>query len=141
MSRISKRLSLAAAAILLTPGLHAEEVEFGSESETTAGEIIFKSYCVSCHGLKAKGDGPAAAALKKKPADLTQIRKRRDGEFYFVEIAEIIDGRTQIDAHGSRTMPIWGKRFGETIGDHPVKEELISGNLLSLVLYLKSIQE
>lgn len=34
-----------------------------------AGEKIFKTYCVTCHGATGKGDGPASAGLNPKPAD------------------------------------------------------------------------
>src|SRR4026208_1916967 len=33
------------------------------------GEKVAKVNCVSCHGVKGKGDGPAAVALTPKPAD------------------------------------------------------------------------
>ncbi|AMN47169.1 hypothetical protein ACG33_08685 [Steroidobacter denitrificans] len=42
-----------------------------SASSTAAGEKVFKAYCVTCHGLKGKGDGPAAAALNPKPANFS----------------------------------------------------------------------
>ena len=35
------------------------------------GEKAAKVNCVSCHGHKGKGDGPAAVALRPKPADWT----------------------------------------------------------------------
>lgn len=34
-----------------------------------AGEKVFKTYCVTCHGAAGKGDGPAAAGLNPKPAN------------------------------------------------------------------------
>jgi mono/diheme cytochrome c family protein len=141
VSRFTNLLFPVAAAFLFIGCVHAYAAEFSGDDPADVGKILFQSYCISCHGLNAKGDGPAAAALKKKPPDLTHFQQRRNGEFYYVEIARIIDGRTQIDAHGSRTMPTWGKRFSEEIGGQPLTEELISGNLLALVSYLKSIQE
>ncbi len=36
-----------------------------------AGRQLFLQTCASCHGNEGKGDGPAAAALSPKPADLT----------------------------------------------------------------------
>jgi mono/diheme cytochrome c family protein len=141
VSRFTKLLFPAAAAFLVVGCLQADAAEFSGDEQTDVGKILFESYCISCHGMNAKGDGPAAPALKKTPPDLTQIRKRRNGEFFYVEIAQIIDGRTRVDAHGSRSMPIWGKRFSEEIGGEPLTEELISGNLLALVSFLESIQE
>jgi putative copper resistance protein D len=35
------------------------------------GQILFAASCASCHGSTGHGDGPAAAGLLKRPADLT----------------------------------------------------------------------
>jgi mono/diheme cytochrome c family protein len=35
-----------------------------------AGAKVFKTFCQTCHGPTGKGDGPTAAALNPKPADL-----------------------------------------------------------------------
>ena len=53
------------------------EIKHATASPTSAasGKEMFKAYCASCHGEDAKGDGPAAAALKQPPADLTALAK------------------------------------------------------------------
>jgi mono/diheme cytochrome c family protein len=104
------------------------------------GAKDFPRYCASCHGLKGTGDGPAAPALIKRPADLTRIAARRGGKFPDGEIARFIDGRFTIAAHGSREMPVWGERFGESIPESSLAEEVTRGKIASLVEYLKSIQ-
>jgi len=40
-------------------------------ADLAAGEKVFKSFCVTCHGAKGKGDGPAAAGLNPKPLDFS----------------------------------------------------------------------
>jgi len=35
------------------------------------GEKIYQQKCQICHGIKGKGDGPVASALKPPPADFT----------------------------------------------------------------------
>jgi putative copper resistance protein D len=35
------------------------------------GQALFASHCAACHGAEGRGDGPAAAGLLQKPADLT----------------------------------------------------------------------
>jgi mono/diheme cytochrome c family protein len=46
-----------------------------------SGKEMFNSYCASCHGLSAKGDGPAAPAMNRKPADLTMLAKNNGGKY------------------------------------------------------------
>lgn len=41
------------------------------ESAIAAGQEIFVTNCVACHGETGRGDGAAAASLDPKPADLT----------------------------------------------------------------------
>ena len=45
-----------------------------------SGKEMFTSYCASCHGKDAKGNGPAANALKQLPADLTTLATRNGGK-------------------------------------------------------------
>jgi mono/diheme cytochrome c family protein len=104
------------------------------------GEPVFVRRCASCHGTSARGDGPAAGALRSAPADLTRIAARRGGSFPEGEIARFIDGRFAVLAHGSREMPIWGQRLGEQIPDAGVSEEVVRGQISVLIEYLKSIQ-
>lgn len=49
------------------------------------GEKVAKINCVSCHGTKGKGDGPAAVALNPKPADWTskRVQDMSDGEIFW----------------------------------------------------------
>ena len=49
------------------------------------GEKGAKVNCVSCHGSKGKGDGPAAVALNPKPADWTsnRVQDMPDGEIFW----------------------------------------------------------
>jgi mono/diheme cytochrome c family protein len=104
------------------------------------GQELFVQYCASCHGSGARGDGPAAGALKTQPADLTRIAARRGGSFPAGEIARKIDGRFAPEAHGTREMPVWGSTFTSQIPDAGVSEEVSRGRIAVLVEYLKTIQ-
>ena len=104
------------------------------------GAPLFARYCSSCHGLGGRGDGPTAKTMSTRPADLTGIAKRRNGQFPTAEIAKFIDGRFEYPAHGSREMPVWGTRFGSDVPESDVSESIARGNIASLVEYLKSIQ-
>jgi mono/diheme cytochrome c family protein len=104
------------------------------------GAPLYVQHCASCHGREGRGDGPAAPALTRRPADLTAIAARRGGAFPAAEIARFIDGRFELPAHGSREMPVWGERFGEEVPDPEIKDSIARGNIACLVEYLKSIQ-
>ncbi len=110
------------------------------DSQVKSGRDLFLTYCSSCHGAGARGDGPVAKALKVRPADLTRIAARREGEFPAAEIAMFIDGRTAITSHGTREMPVWGHRFRKELGGDSVAEEIIRGRIDVLIAYLRSIQ-
>lgn len=51
-----------------------------SGGEPTGAED-FATFCAGCHGSAGKGDGPAAAGLASKPADLTRLSARNCGTF------------------------------------------------------------
>ena len=80
-------------------------------TDPTSGKAMFMEYCAVCHGQSGKGDGPAAPALKKKPADLTQLAAHNAGKFPDTRVARYIQGEDAISAHGSREMPVWGDVF------------------------------
>ncbi len=50
-----------------------------------AGKNIFLRNCMVCHGSTGKGDGPASAALRPKPKDLTDpaVSSQSDGELFW----------------------------------------------------------
>jgi len=48
-----------------------------AKTSATSGKEMFISYCAVCHGKDGKGAGPAVAALKATPADLTALAKDR----------------------------------------------------------------
>jgi mono/diheme cytochrome c family protein len=81
------------------------------------GQHWFSIYCASCHGREGKGDGPVAKALSRPPADLTRLAADGGGTFPAERIIQVIDGRRDVGAHGTREMPVWGRalRFGPSI--------------------------
>jgi mono/diheme cytochrome c family protein len=80
-------------------------------TRTIDGKEMFHEYCAVCHGDQATGNGPAAEALKKTPADLTQITRKNGGKFPTIQVTRLIEGADVVPAHGSRPMPIWGNIF------------------------------
>jgi mono/diheme cytochrome c family protein len=117
----------------------AEEVS-SRDLVVEIGRADFLRHCAACHGADARGAGPTAPALTMPPPDLTRIAERRGGTFPSREVAEIVDGRRPLAAHGSREMPVWGRVFYVRIHEASTEEEVVQGRLLVLVEYLKSIQ-
>jgi mono/diheme cytochrome c family protein len=107
----------------------------------SSGKLEFQSYCATCHGEKGRGDGPMAELWKTQPADLTQLSKKRNGQFPFWRVYRQIDGREEMMAHGTRAMPVWGAHFLIEEGGAPLDEHTVLGRILSLVYYIESIQE
>jgi mono/diheme cytochrome c family protein len=53
----------------------------GQADAATAGKEVYTTNCQGCHGESAKGDGPAAASMNPKPADLTKTVKETDAQY------------------------------------------------------------
>jgi mono/diheme cytochrome c family protein len=100
------------------------------------GRSLFQEYCAVCHGKDGKGGGPAAAALKQQPGDLTQISRQNNGRFPDTKILAILRGEQSIPAHGSQDMPTWGKVFSDMNVDPNVGQ----GRMHALVTYLEEMQ-
>jgi mono/diheme cytochrome c family protein len=56
------------------------------------GRAIYDDNCAACHGLSGMGDGPSAASLNPKPANLTTLSARNGGEFPQTRVMGVIDG-------------------------------------------------
>jgi len=110
--------------------------QFQQLIRSVEGPDLFRAYCASCHGLDAKGHGPAASALKIPPADLTVLAKNNRGQFPSIRMRGTIIGEAILVSHGSREMPIWGPIF------HQIEADVDRGNvrLENLVKYVESIQ-
>ena len=103
-----------------------------------SGKEMFMSYCASCHGKDAKGDGPAAAALKQAPADLTQLAKRNGGKYPSDRVTSVLRGQPKLSAHGDQEMPVWGPVFWRMSQG---KEEQVTLRIANLSRYVESLQE
>ncbi|HTR26715.1 MAG TPA: cytochrome c [Terriglobales bacterium] len=103
-----------------------------------SGKEMFTSYCASCHGKSAKGDGPAAGALKQPPVDLTMLAKRNGGKYPSDLVTSVLRGQTRASAHGDQEMPVWGPVFWRLSQGH---EEQVTLRIANLNHYIESLQE
>jgi mono/diheme cytochrome c family protein len=123
------------------------KTEHPTKQRTTAGEMEFRLYCGSCHGVDATGDGPVAKALKKRPANLRILAKTNGGVFPEETVRDFIDGTKDIAAHGGREMPLWGIVFQTRSNapadslSPPVSQAEVDQRIDKLVDYIRSIQE
>jgi mono/diheme cytochrome c family protein len=102
------------------------------------GPDLFRAHCAACHGAGGKGNGPAAAALKTKPADLTVLSKNYSGKFPVERVRKFISGDDpSLSSHGSREMPVWGPIFHQIEND----QDLGNVRLQNLIKYLETIQQ
>jgi mono/diheme cytochrome c family protein len=68
-----------------------------NEESIIKGEKIFKNTCWTCHGNSGNGDGPAAAALKPKPAKFTSdiVQNQSDGALFW----KLSEGRGKMSSY------------------------------------------
>jgi hypothetical protein len=50
------------------------------------------------------------------PPDLTTLAARHGGIFPRASVADVVAGRVELAAHGTREMPVWSDRFGSGPG-------------------------
>ena len=104
------------------------------------GKQMFVSYCASCHGLDGRGGGPTAAALKSAPADLSQISKKNGGVYPETHMVAVLKFGVETDAHGSKSMPIWGPALAGVDHAQAGQQDTLSLRIANLVNYVKTLQ-
>lgn len=130
-------LALAAAAVSAAAPPRVDAVR-GAEQRARAmsGRDLYVAYCASCHGSGGRGDGPAAEAMRMRPADLTRLTEKQGGRFPVARVQRLLGGVEGIPAHGGKRMPVWGPVF---LPLSPAEGEA-AALIDRLVRYLESIQ-
>jgi mono/diheme cytochrome c family protein len=124
-----------AAVVLAGAGAFGQELEYG--------HVEYLESCAACHGADGRGNGPVAAQLATRPADLTGLAAGNGGEFPYWRVFAVIDGRYVVPGHGDRDMPVWGRQFLE----HDAKvygpkggEKATTERIFELTNYVRSLQ-
>ena len=107
------------------------------------GAAGFNAHCAGCHGAEARGDGPMAALLTVRPADLTGLSARNGGTFPTARVVQRIDGTTEVLAHGG-PMPVFGRLMQgpSAVILAPDGSEVIAPEaIVNIVGWLEGVQE
>jgi len=136
-------LAAASAALVGTAQQPAPKIKNVPVQQTaiTSGAQMYTTYCAACHGSKGMGDGPAAAAMKIPPTDLTTLSAKNNGEFPANHVATVLRFGVENPAHGSSEMPVWGNLLSSL---HPGAQDNSSQvrlRISNLTDYLKQIQK
>jgi hypothetical protein len=111
----------------------------GSPTFGVSGSFTYRTYCASCHGEKARGDGPLAESLRFHPPDLTRLAKRNGGDYPTKTIQRIVDGREPVEGRGGPDMPVWGDAFKNS--ETGFDDEQVRLKIEAVVVHLERLQE
>jgi hypothetical protein len=99
------------------------------------GRELYLACCASRLGLEGRGGGPAAEALRMRPADLTELSQKHGGQFPKVRVERLLGGMEGLPAHGGKRMPVWGPVF-LPLSPSEAEAVALTGRLIQ---YLESI--
>lgn len=116
---------------------YVESLQAPSTGVKDTGSQLFRTYCASCHGTTARGNGPLAESLRQAPPDLTTYTARNGGVFPSERLRRIVDGR-DVATHGDREMPVWGDAFKATRGGS--SEAAVAARIAAILKYVEGIQ-
>lgn len=105
-----------------------------------SGRQLYMRFCASCHGPTGDGDGPVGSQLEVMVPNLTGLARRYGDRFNQIQMREIIDGRANVIAHGTRTMPVWGYEFWVDEGADLEAEAAVRTIVDKLIAYIRSLQ-
>jgi mono/diheme cytochrome c family protein len=139
--RWCRALVVAAGVAVLSVGLAgaqgtpAVKKTVAPRTSVSDGAAMFRTYCTACHGMTGQGNGPAAAALKTPPANLSLLTKNHGGTFPVADVERVLRFGVNVTAHGSTDMPTWGDAFSQ-MGD----ESSVRLRIANLVSHLQTLQ-
>lgn len=106
------------------------------------GATLYDNLCAVCHGVEARGDGPAAPALKMEVPDLTMLTAANGGVFPRQAVMDAISGKRRVVAHGTVDMPIWGDLLESLRPDWTLshRKAFARDRVETLVAHVESVQ-
>lgn len=76
------------------------------KNQVSRGEVVYKTNCILCHGVKANGKGRASVLFDPPPADLTLSDKNDEYKKMIITLGGEAMARSNV-------MPIWGEQLTE----------------------------
>lgn len=124
---VAAGVAVAAAGAVVATSASASD----GDGEALPGRALYEQYCVTCHGVEGKGDGPAGLAALPMPRDFTvgQFKFDADG-----------DGRTGTD----RDLFLVIRDGGAAVGGNPLMASwghLGGERIRELVAYVRSLEQ
>ena len=117
-----------------------------AQPKVDLGKQEFDANCAICHGAGAKGSGAYGELLRRSPPDLTLLTKQNQGVFPMARLYEVVEG-SNVPAHGTRDMPIWGKEFRAQDAQYYLEARghydsaaLVRARILLLLEYINRLQ-
>ena len=107
------------------------------KTNPTNGKQMYTSYCAPCHGVDGRGNGPVAGSLKAQPTDLAGLAKANHGKYPDSHVVSVVRFGTDVRAHGTAEMPVWGPILGTMSKVNPEERQLRTTNLSR---YLETLQ-
>jgi mono/diheme cytochrome c family protein len=117
-------------------GKPAVKMAPAKQTPVASGSIMFHEYCAACHGARGEGNGPAATALKKPPANLTLLAKQNNGTFPQKRVEDVLRHGVDYPSHGNSEMPVWGPTFRALSAD----QQAVTLRIANLTEYVRSLQ-
>jgi mono/diheme cytochrome c family protein len=111
-----------------------------SKAPANNGKQMYVNFCAPCHGVDGKGNGPAAAALKKQPTDLAALSRNHGGKYPSTHIVSVLQFGIAHPSHGSAEMPLWGPMLGSA-NSAPSETDVRALRISNLSRYLQTLQE
>lgn len=110
------------------------------------GRIEYEANCATCHGVTGKADGPTASFVTRKVPDLTVLAKNNGGILPVAAMYDVIIGETDVPAHGSRDMPVWGREYRMRAAEHYVDtpydpDAYVRARVLAVIEYINRLQQ
>lgn len=120
-------------------------IAIGTE-QFVIGKWEYDASCPNGHGRDGEGGGSFAQMLQVSIPDLTTFSKRNGGVFPIARVYNVVDGREEVKAHGTREMPIWGRRLTLRVEpdyadyDAYAAERFARERILAVIDYLYRLQ-